>query len=560
MIKTLCNLCGSPYYKVVYSFKGSSIGIEHQPVYKITEDDSGSLPLRIVSCLKCGLVYVNPQQEKQKICESYQNMVDQGYIGEEQGRRISARIILKKVTKYKRNGKILDIGCATGFLLDEAKKLGWQVYGVELSKWATGFAKEKYNLDIFEGILKDAGFRHNFFDAVVMIDSIEHLADPKKTLEDVRRILKPGGIICISTPNIESFLSKILSAKWWGIKHSHLYYFSNKTLTNMLDATGFKVLKCTSHARVFSFDYWNKRIKEYNELLFNLFSFISKALFLHNRLIKINFGDQINVLAQKKRSLEFIKEDELQGKPSEAKMKTIVVLPAYNAAKTLELTVKDIPRNLVDEIILVDDASSDNTVEVAKKLGLKVVAHHKNRGYGANQKTCYTKALEAGAEIVVMVHPDYQYDPTVIPKMIEPIQKGEADAVFGSRMMKGGALEGGMPLWKHNANILLSAVENVILGTYLTEYHSGFRAYSAKYLRTVNFIRNSDNFVFDTEMIVQGVLHYLKIEEVPIKTRYFQEASTIKFIPSLVYGLGILNTLFKYILHTKGIVHFKQFE
>ncbi len=241
-------------------------------------------------------------------------------------------------------------------------------------------------------------------------------------------------------------------------------------------------------------------------------------------------------------------------------MKTIVVLPAYNAAKTLELTLKDIPKNLVDDIILVDDASSDNTVEVAKRLGLMVFTHPKNRGYGANQKTCYTKALEMGAEIIVMVHPDYQYDSTVIPKLIEPIQRGEVDAVFGSRMMKGGALEGGMPLWKHNANVLLSALENVILGTYLTEYHSGFRAYSAKYLRTMNFMRNSDNFVFDTEIIVQGVLHYLKIEEVPIRTRYFEEASTIKFMPSLIYGFGILKTLLKYILYTKGIIRFKQFE
>ncbi|MCM8771264.1 MAG: glycosyltransferase family 2 protein [Candidatus Omnitrophica bacterium] len=241
-------------------------------------------------------------------------------------------------------------------------------------------------------------------------------------------------------------------------------------------------------------------------------------------------------------------------------MKTIVVLPAYNAAKTLELTLKDIPKDIVDDIILVDDASTDNTVEVAKKLGLKVFVHSKNKGYGANQKTCYQKALENGAEIVVMVHPDYQYDPTIIPELIKPIERGEADAVFGSRMMKGGALEGGMPLWKHNANILLTALENVVFSTYLTEYHSGFRAYSAKYLNSVNFMLNSDGFVFDTEIIVQGLLHYLKIEEIPIRTRYFDEASSIKFIPSVVYGLGILKTIIKYILHKKGIVHFKQFE
>ena len=164
-----------------------------------------------------------------------------------------------------------------------------------------------------------------------------------------------------------------------------------------------------------------------------------------------------------------------------------------------------------------------------------------------------------GAEIIVMLHPDYQYDPKIIPELIKPIEIGEADAVFGSRMMKGGALEGGMPLWKHNDNILLTAIENIAFGTYLTEYHSGFRAYSVKYLTSVNFANNSDGFVFDTEIIAQGLLHYLRIEEVPIRTRYFDEASSIKFIPSVIYGLGILKTIIKYILHKRGLAFFKQF-
>jgi len=241
-------------------------------------------------------------------------------------------------------------------------------------------------------------------------------------------------------------------------------------------------------------------------------------------------------------------------------MKTVVILPAYNAAKTLKTTLDDIPRDFVDDIILVDDASKDNTVEIAKQLGIKrIFTHEKNRGYGANQKTCYTEALKIGADIVVMVHPDYQYDPKVIPQLIEPIKKGEADAVFGSRMMKGGALEGGMPLWKHNANILLTALENVILHTYLTEYHSGFRAYSAKLLKSIKFNDNSDSFVFDTEIIVQVLLKGFKIDEVPIRTRYFPEASTVRFWQGVRYGIGILRTMVKYILHKKGIVKFKQF-
>ncbi|MFH0877335.1 MAG: glycosyltransferase family 2 protein, partial [Candidatus Omnitrophota bacterium] len=274
-----------------------------------------------------------------------------------------------------------------------------------------------------------------------------------------------------------------------------------------------------------------------------------------------NLGDQMEAFVRKSRKLEYLEELEAPTEPlAQKKTKVVVALPAYNAATTLSKTVQDVPRDLVDDIILVDDASRDETVQVAKQLGIKVFVHKKNRGYGANQKTCYTKALEEGADIVVMVHPDFQYDPKVIPELIEPIRRGQADAVFGSRMMKRGALEGGMPLWKHNANILLTALENVVLGTYLTEYHTGFRAYSAKYLKNVNFLRNSDGFIFDTEIIVQGLLKHMRIEEVPIRTRYFDEASMIRFWPAVCYGLGILKTLFKYRLHQAGIIRFKQFE
>ncbi len=241
-------------------------------------------------------------------------------------------------------------------------------------------------------------------------------------------------------------------------------------------------------------------------------------------------------------------------------MKVTTILPAYNASKTLSKTVSDIPRDAVDEIILVDDCSRDNTVEIAEQLGLIVFRHERNKGYGGNQKTCYTKALERGADIIVMVHPDYQYDPKVISEMIAPIEEGRADAVFGSRMLKGGALEGGMPLWKYSANIILTKTANTILGAHLSEYHSGFRAYSARLLRSIRFKDNSNNFVFDVEIIVQILLHNFRIDEMPIRTRYFEDASVIKFWAGCWYGLGILDTLFKYILHKNKIIKFVQFE
>jgi glycosyltransferase involved in cell wall biosynthesis len=237
----------------------------------------------------------------------------------------------------------------------------------------------------------------------------------------------------------------------------------------------------------------------------------------------------------------------------------VVVMPAYNAAKTLQRTYEEIPREYRNDIILVDDCSTDNTVEVAQKLGLKVICHPKNRGYGGNQKTCYQTALTDGADIVVMVHPDHQYDATVIPSLIQPLVDGRADAAFGSRMLGGRPMEGGMPRWKYVANIFLTAAANVVFQRYLTEIHSGFRAYTRKYLESVRFEENSDGFIFDTEIIAQGMAGNLFITEVPISTRYFKEASSINFGRSLVYGFGILVILFRYTLYHLKIIHYRQF-
>lgn len=240
--------------------------------------------------------------------------------------------------------------------------------------------------------------------------------------------------------------------------------------------------------------------------------------------------------------------------------KIFIVLPAYNAAKTLMRTLDEIPAEYRRNIILVDDASKDNTVEIARAEGLTVIVHSENRGYGSNQKTCYSASLEQGADLVVMLHPDHQYDAKVIPQLIKPILEGEAHAVFGSRMLGGQALEGGMPWWKYVANVLLTAFANIIFLRYLTEIHSGFRAYSRKYLETVRFMENSDDFIFDTEIIAQGMMSGLMFQEVPITTRYFPEASSINLQRSIVYGFGILIVLFKYGLHSLGWIRFKIFE
>jgi glycosyltransferase involved in cell wall biosynthesis len=235
-------------------------------------------------------------------------------------------------------------------------------------------------------------------------------------------------------------------------------------------------------------------------------------------------------------------------------------MPAYNAARTLERTYNDIPPNAVDKVILVDDVSKDETVEIARQLGIKVVIHIQNRGYGGNQKTCYIEALREGADIVVMLHPDYQYDSTRIPELIAPIERGEFDLMLGSRLLGGGTLAGGMPFWKYISNRFLTTVENLVLGQRLSEMHTGFRAYSRRFLETIPFLLNSDDFVFDTEVLAQASAFGFRIGEIPVPTRYFAEASSVNFKRSVTYGVSTLMVMWRYSLHRARLRRYRQFQ
>lgn len=240
--------------------------------------------------------------------------------------------------------------------------------------------------------------------------------------------------------------------------------------------------------------------------------------------------------------------------------KVVVVMPAYNAAATLERTYADVPKDVVDEVILVDDCSRDHTIDQAQRLGLRCFRHDRNWGYGRNQKTCYAEALKTGADVVIMVHPDYQYTPKIIPAMANLVTSGEYDAVIASRILGGTALRGGMPLYKYISNRFLTLTQNLLLSAKLSEYHTGYRAFSREVLETLPLWENSDDFVFDNQMLAQTIYFGFHIGEVSCPTKYFEEASSINFRRSCTYGLGVLRTSIQFRLQKWGKKHYAIFD
>lgn len=241
--------------------------------------------------------------------------------------------------------------------------------------------------------------------------------------------------------------------------------------------------------------------------------------------------------------------------------KIIVVLPAYNAAKTLQKTFEEIPFDIVDDVIITDDFSQDNTIDIAKGIGIKhIITHDKNKGYGANQKSCYKKALELNADIIVMLHPDYQYTPKLIPAMCDLIANDSFDVVLGSRILSKGALKGGMPFYKYVSNRILTFIQNVLMNQKLSEYHTGYRCFNAQLLQKIDFENNSDDFVFDNEIIAQCCFLKARIGEISCPAKYFEEASSINFKRSTIYGLGVLRVSVAYFLQRTQLVSFSLFK
>jgi len=294
-----CNLCGSKDYKVLYKSTISHHNHQKGYEYLATLDDFSGYH-QIVKCQVCGLVYANPREDSEDLISQYQKVVDQTYLEEDVGRRITFQKSLEKIEQYKSPGRLLDVGCAVGFLLDIASKKGWEVFGIEPSQWARNYAKKNFGLEIFEGTLEEANFSPAYFDVLTFVDVLEHMADPRKNLVEANRILKKGGILYIVTPNINSFLARMLRRKWWFIRRAHLYYFSLETMKKMLEKIGFKIIETATFGRRFTLSYLLSKLENHNPPIANLLSSLVNRVGLGKRMVRINLRDHMEVLAQKK--------------------------------------------------------------------------------------------------------------------------------------------------------------------------------------------------------------------------------------------------------------------
>ena len=544
-----CASCGSAESTVLYERKSA----HGAPESYLPSTDSFLSYGRVVKCTQCGLVRLSPRLKWESLLPVYQATSDLLYLKEALGRAWSAWSILRRVERVAGTGRLLDVGCGPGVLLSVAKDR-WDAVGVEVSKSAAEEARKRFNANVVEGTLEQAAFPSESFDAVTLVDVIEHLTGPKETLREVSRILKPGGVLFVLTPNIDAPVAKLMGRWWWGFRPAHLTYFSRKTMNQMLVDSGFDPLTSWYCGRTFSLGYWLSRLRGYAPRLVSFLVRIASLTRLGRIPLYLNTFDSIGILSIK------TKTGEDRARPVNKKgRKVVAVMPAYNAEKTLERTLADIPPGLFDDIILVDDASRDGTVALARRLGIKVFVHPKNRGYGGNQKTCYAEAMGLGADIMVMLHPDFQYDPRLAADLVEPLVEGRADCVLGSRLLRDEALKGRMPIWKYIGNKFLTGLENMGFGARFSEYHTGYRSYTRQVLKRLRLDLNNDGFVFDQQIIAQMLVAQATISEVPIPTRYFKEASSVAFWPSVKYGLQTLGVIARYRLHRHGIMKFPQY-
>jgi SAM-dependent methyltransferase len=495
----------------------------------------------LLKCVECGTVQQLVLPSGDELHDLYRGVDDEAYLAEEVGRRATAAHVLDLVCEHVDRGRLLDVGCGHGLLLDEARRRGFEVVGLELSRAAARHARESLGLDVLEMPLESFADLEGF-DVVVLADVLEHLDDPVAAVERCAGLLRPGGALCVVTPDPSSLTARIAGRRWWGYVPAHACLLPRATLRELVSARGLVITTDVPLVRSFSVRRWTEGLAERLGPVQGPLQAVARRLPDHASLSLALYDERV-VIAQRidvEHAPEPLVRD--RGRPTTVAL----VLPAYDATRTIPAVAEEIPVEAADRALLVDDASTDATSRVALEHGLDVVRHPRNRGYGGSQKTGYARALLDGADVIVMVHADDQYDPRLVPEMVQPILNGQADMVIGSRLLRDKAIAGGMPRWKWVGNRLLTGIENRVFRVQLSEYHTGYRAFSADLLRSIPFLRNSDDFVFDQQIFAQVLARGARIVEVPIPTRYFGAASSVDFLTSVRYGVLTLGVLARF--------------
>jgi SAM-dependent methyltransferase len=539
-----CRICSGP---LALRYPGQSGGATPEAFAPTNHRPGEHADLWI--CAECGTVQQAELPAGEQLHELYRTMADDVYLSEEAGRRETARRLLGLIARHVPAGRLLDVGCGHGLLLDEARRRGYEVTGIELSSGAAEYAREVLELEVLEEPLEGFAAEQpdGAFQVVVLADVLEHLDDPVAALSACERLLAPGGALCVITPDPSSATARLAGRRWWAYVPAHTFLLPRATLRELLEARGLVISEDVPFVRSFALRYWLAGLAERGGAVVRALARAGRSG-AGDRSVSLSLGDERVLLAHK---VEVAKASEPLMQPRGGDFTVHVVLPAYQAAETVELVARSMPVESADRALLVDDASHDETSAVALRNGLDVLRLPANRGYGGNQKACYVRAILDGADAVVMVHADNQYDPALVAQMVKPIEAGIADVVIGSRLLEDEAIAGGMPRWKWVGNRFLTAIENAAFRRGYSEYHTGYRAMSTDFLRSIPFLRNSDGFVFDQEIFAQIVARGVRVVELPIPTRYFREASTVSFPSSVEYGLRTLLVLARYRLDAR---------
>jgi 2-polyprenyl-3-methyl-5-hydroxy-6-metoxy-1,4-benzoquinol methylase len=542
---TACRICAADELALAYEgATGSPTSEQVAP----TRHHPGEQP-ELHRCARCGVLQARAVETELKT--AYAKMVDEAYVVEESARRATCRRLLAAAARQLPDNPggepplVLDVGCGVGLLLDEARRRGWRAQGVELSDWGVRRARH-LGLDVFQGTLEESGFEPGSFDAVFMIDVLEHLADPVRTLVKVSQLLRPGGVLCVVTPDAASLAARALGSRWWGMLPGHVVLFPRQGLRELLRTLGFGVHSQRPGALRFSLDYWLASAGEYLPGM-TLVRRALRGVRLDRLTVPVNLLDERVVVATR-----------LESQPAEAAPSGLV-MPVKTAQGTFQAAGVRLPKGFAAWTLLTSPRRG-GAAAAARRLGATLPGPSASRAYGAIRKACLLRAAEHDAAAVVMLQAENDYDPGLVRRLAEPVLDGQADLVLGSRDLSDRELARHMPTWKRAGNCALSALQNRVLGTRVGEFHTGYRAVSPRFLATVPWVRAADGLVFDQETLVQAHRLGLRIVEVVLPTRYFVRASPVGPLDSVRYGLSTVRLLARFAADRAGAGRWRLVE